>query len=333
MDTLKGIPCLLACIWLPNASGADWQLIWQDEFNGQHLDTTKWEMANNCWGGGNNERQCYTPRPDNVRVKDGSLVLTAKKEAYTGPAEPVDFDSHDPEITRKQPFTSGRVRSRSKGDWTYGRFEVRAKIPGGQGVWPAIWMLPTQNTYGGWAASGEIDIMEAVNLGTPSDATDIVPGTPETRVHGTLHYGASHPDNVYSGAPYRLPEGQSPREGFHVYSVEWQPGEIRWYVDAVHFATQTSDTWFTKSTQAKTEHAPFDHPFHFVLNLAIGGGWPEATNDKGVDETGFPKQMEIDYVRVYQCSSGSTDDCATRQKGAVRVTEQVTPNAAPASQH
>jgi hypothetical protein len=163
------------------------------------------------------------------------------------------------------------------GDWTYGRFEVRAKLPTGQGLWPAIWMLPTNDAYGGWAASGEIDILELV-------------GHEPDKVHGTLHYGAPFPGNVFSGSSFTLPTGDFSTT-FHTFALEWEPHEIRWFVDGVQYASRSS--WWSSGGAFP---APFDQPFHMLLNVAVGGNWPGNPNGS----TQFPQVMEIDYVRVYQ---------------------------------
>jgi len=134
------------------------------------------------------------------------------------------------------PYTSARLRTLGKGDWQYGRIEVRAKIPAGQGIWPAIWMLPTDYAYGGWAASGEIDIMEAVNLPV---------GGFEKQIHGTLHYGREWPGNVHSGTSFTFADSD-PAADFHSYAIEWSPREIRWFVDDVHYATQKSSGWYAQ---------------------------------------------------------------------------------------
>ncbi|MDZ7925103.1 MAG: family 16 glycosylhydrolase [Marinagarivorans sp.] len=195
------------------------------------------------------------------------------------------------------------MRTKKKADWTYGRFEIRAKLPAGQGTWPAIWMLPSDDVYGGWANSGEIDIMEAVNLKAGG----------ERQVHGTLHYGATWPNNVYSGSPYSLPNGVNPADDFHVYVIEWEQGEIRWYADGDHYATQTSSGWYTVSA-LNNPFAPFDQRFHMILNFAVGGNWPEGANNKGIDASVFPQEMLVDYVRVYQCTANpiTGKGCATR---------------------
>lgn len=284
-------------------------MIWQDEFNSNLLDQTKWSAEVNCWGGGNNEAQCYTDKPENLWVDGSYLHLKAIREEVTGPAVVDD----DPGYSRDDTsgvgtFSSGRIRSKNMGDWRYGRFEIRAKLPAGQGTWPAIWMLPTDNVYGGWAASGEIDIMEAVNL--------TVGG--ERRVHGTLHFGDNWPNNVYSGDAYLLPNGANPADDFHEYAIEWEQGEIRWYVDGNHFATQTQDGWYTLA-DLDDPSAPFNQRFHLILNLAVGGDWAGAVNDTGIDESAFPQEMVVDYVRVYQCTRDPETGrgCATRGDGVV----------------
>ena len=241
----------------------NWELVWSDEFNGPNIDTSKWSHEVNGDGGGNNELQYYTARTNNSFIENGHLVIQALKENYNGKA-----------------YTSARLRTLNKGDWTYGRFEARMKLPYGQGLWPAFWMLPTDWVYGGWAASGEIDIMENI-------------GSEPSRVHGTLHYGGSWPNNTYSGAPYDLPSGNV-YSTFHTYAVEWEPGQFRWYVDGVHYQTQTS--WYS---DAGAYPAPFNQRFHMLLNVAVGGNWPGSPNGSTV----FPQRMEVDYVRVYSTTN------------------------------
>ncbi|GAB2916304.1 glycoside hydrolase family 16 protein [Rheinheimera gaetbuli] len=282
---------------------AGWKLVWQDEFNGSSIDSSKWSLEQNCWGGGNDELQCYTANPANAFVADGLLHIVARKESFSGPAAPDDSADYLILPAKNQPFTSARLRSKNKGDWRYGRFEVRAKLPRGQGSWPAIWMLPTDQVYGAWPLSGEIDIMEAVNLGTISDEPNALADEPERRIHGTLHYGKRPPHNAYSGQSYKLPDGKSPADDFYTYAIEWQEGEIRWYVDGVHYASQRSEDWFTDARQIMpdiSDNAPFDQRFHLLLNLAVGGNWAAKVNDKGVNDAIFPQSLLIDYVRVYQ---------------------------------
>lgn len=263
---------------------ATWSLVWSDEFDGANLDTTKWSYEKNCWGGGNNEMQCYTDRAENSYLADGSLHIVAKKETFNGPAIQDDQTGYNAgDMTGTKPYTSARLRSKSKGDWTYGRMEIRAMLPQGQGIWPAIWMLPTELKYGGWPSSGEIDIMEAVNTNTPTFGNE---------VHGTLHFGTPW---HYEGTSYSPPTNIW--EAFHTYTIEWEAGTIRWYVDNKHFATQTSKGWYTNGSTSDT--APFDEKFHLLLNLAVGGDWPKGPNDATV----FPQHFMIDYVRVYQCAA------------------------------
>ena len=241
-----------------------WKLVWHDEFNGEYLDISKWEHEVNAQGGGNNELQYYTDRPQNSWIDDTVLVIQALKETFSGT-----------EGTRE--YTSARIRSKNKGDWKYGRFEIRAKLPYGQGLWPAIWLLPTDYSYGGWAASGEIDIMELI-------------GHESNTVYGTLHYGGEYPNNVHSGESYSLPEGNFAMD-FHNFSMEWDTTQFRWYVDDIMYQSQTS--WFTESYDYP---APFDQRFHLLLNVAVGGNWPGNPDNT----TSFPQRLEIDYVRVFQ---------------------------------
>ncbi len=287
----------------PVEVSGDWQLVWEDQFEGDSISKRNWSLEQNCWGGGNNEQQCYTNRSKNAFVQDGLLHIVAHKERYTGPDNPEG--KAGPEKTL--PYTSARLRTKDKRDQKYGRFEIRAKLPTGQGTWPAIWMLPTENKYGTWAASGEIDIMEAVNLKTQSDAPNAKPGDEENRIYGSLHYGKKWPDNVYSGQGATLPEGVNPADGFHTYAIEWEEGEIRWYVDNLHYATQTQDGWYSQYEKEKgllvnaKGAAPFDEKFHLLLNLAIGGSWSANANQQGVDDSDYPKTMLVDYVKVYRC--------------------------------
>jgi beta-glucanase (GH16 family) len=243
---------------------AEWKLVWNDEFDGPALDYSKWEIEVNAFGGGNNELQIYTDRKENVRVEDGNLLLEARR------------DNHGIAGTVRE-YSSGRIRSKHRGDWTYGKFETRAKLPAGQGVWSAIWMLPTHEKYGTWASSGEIDIME-------------FKGQEPDIVWGTLHYGSQWPDNKHTGDTYKLEKGNF-TDDFHIFTLEWEEGVMRWYVDSK--LTQTQTKW--ESNGGKFP-APFDQEFHILLNLAIGGGFlgnPDAS-------TPFPREMLVDYVRVYQ---------------------------------
>lgn len=281
-----------------------WRLVWSDEFDGPHIDRTKWDFDVDCWGGGNDERQCYTDSRRNASIRDGKLVISARKERSSGPAFPLSQRGEPGKANARatRDYTSARLVTRGKAAWTYGRIEVRAKLPGGQGTWPAIWMLPEANDYGTWAASGEIDILEAVNLGVTCAEC---PGGVENRILGTLHFGGRWPDNRHKGEETALPGAL---DDFHTFGIVWEKGRIRWTIDGRVFATQVAGDWSTVGSDDPV--APFDRPFHLILNLAVGGGLAEGRGLKGVDGRGYPKHMEIDWVRVWQCDDdGARDRC------------------------
>lgn len=269
-----------------------WQLVWSDEFDDTTINTSNWTFDVDCWGGGNDERQCYTDRAENAHVADGILVIEARREAWSGPPLPERWGRTGDPVSRD--YTSARLTTRGLAAWRYGRFEIRAQLPFHQGSWPAIWMLPEDSVYGGWAASGEIDIMEAINLG--ETCADCASGI-EDRVWGTIHYGGPSPDNTYSGNSVALDDPAA----FHTYGLEWTPDEIIWLLDGEPYARQTADAWHTTGSDGAS--APFDQAFHIILNLAIGGTWPESSNLGGVSEQDFPRQLRIDFVRVYACPS------------------------------
>jgi len=244
-----------------------WQLVWSDEFDYTGLpDSTRWGYDVGGQGWGNKELQNYTAgRKENARVEDGRLIIEARRD---GP--------------QNRRYTSARLVSKGKGDWTYGRFEVRAKLPSGRGTWPAVWMLPSLKTYGdgGWPDNGEIDIMEHVGF------------DPDV-VHGSIHTRAYyHSIGTQKTSKTAVPNS---RTEFNVYAVEWTPDEIRWYVNDKHFFTFTNER--RTSRTAGYKQWPFDKPFHLILNLAVGGTWGGA---RGVDGSIWPQRMEVDYVRVYQ---------------------------------
>jgi beta-glucanase (GH16 family) len=274
---------------------SNWSLLWFDEFDGDSLDLTKWNVTDSwgrdqCFGGGNNEAQCYTDSPDNISIVDGNLVLTARPA--TG-------------LAQGRSYTSGRVQSSGKGDWTYGKFEIRAKLPTGQGTWPAVWMLPTDLIYGGWAASGEIDIVETVNLGA-SGCGSCDNGI-EDRAHGTIHFGGAWPGQARTGGSTHLDD----IDAFHTYTLEWYRDEMRWLIDGEEYLRRTNTQWRSNAVPSNA-YAPFDQRFHLILNLAIGGDWPTGANEGGIDPTGFPKQMLVDYVRVYECEDDADTAIACR---------------------
>lgn len=236
-------------------------LVWSDDFEGAAIDLTKWEHEVNAGGGGNNELQYYTARTENSFVQDGMLHIVAQQEEYTSNGE-----------TRY--YTSARMRTANKGDWTYCRVDVRAKIPYGQGMWPAIWMLPTDWLYGGWPSSGEIDIMEHINSGS--------------QIHGSVHTESyNHRIGTQKTAQIDIPDAD---DAFHVYSVIWTKDKIEILVDNTKYFT------FTNDGNGNYKTWPFDKRFHIILNVAVGGDWPGNPST----DTQFPKEMIIDYVKVYQ---------------------------------
>jgi beta-glucanase (GH16 family) len=296
---VAGIATALAALPVRDAAqppAPDWKLVWSDEFDGQSIDRTKWDFDlgngfysydSNTWigGWGNGELQYYTREPDNAFVKDGMLHIRAIKESFQGCG-----------------YTSAKLKTRKRDGGAlfsqkYGKFVFRAKLPTGKGVWPALWMLPQDEKYGGWASSGEIDVMEAR-------------GQEPTKVLGTIHFGARWPANAEASKTYVLP-GKGTIADFHDYALEWDPGEMRWYVDGKQYAAQSF--WWSsskadggKGLKPRQEAdlnpwpAPFDQPFYLVMNLAIGGkflGNPDKT-------TVFPVEMLVDYVRVYEVVGG-----------------------------
>lgn len=243
-----------------------YNLLWNDEFDGEALDETKWRYDPHQPGWTNHELQEYTTSTDNVFLRDGKLVLKAIKTEKDG----------------KPYYTSGKINGMKKSDFMYGKVVVSAKVPEGQGLWPAIWMMPTlESLYGSWPKCGEIDIMESLGNDTSTS-------------YSTIHYGEPHGEQqgtiIKTGA-------DSFSSKFHEYSVEWEPGEMRFYTDGE--LVLTCNDWFTGSEGADEVPypAPFDQDFYIQLNLAVGGDWP-GNPDASTD---FSKaEFEVDYVRVYQ---------------------------------
>lgn len=239
-----------------------YNLVWSDEFNYEGLpDDTKWGYDVGGKGWGNQELQYYT-KGENVEVKDGYLTITARKEEH-GSNE----------------YTSTRLITKNKGDWLYGKIEVNAKLPSGTGTWPAIWMLPTGWAYGGWPRSGEIDIMEHV-------------GFDQGTIHGTIHTEAyNHMKGTQIGKSVNRDDVS---EAFHKYSLEWLPDRIRIFIDdKLYFSYKPANMIDCPGS----EEWPFDREFHLLINIAIGGSWGGAA---GVDDSIFPQEMVVDYVRIYQ---------------------------------
>jgi beta-glucanase (GH16 family) len=249
-----------------SAAAPAWKLVWSDEFNGPSgsaVDASKWVSETGGGGWGNNELESYTARLDNAFQQDGNLVIKAQREKYTG------ADG----IARN--YTSARLKTQGKFSQTYGRFEARIKIPRGQGIWPAFWMLGIDVDKPGWPDCGEIDIMENI-------------GKEPTQVHGTIH-GPGYSGANGIGSPYALPGGERFADGFHIFSVEWEPNAIRFLVDDHLYATRTP------AELPKGAKWVYDHPFFLLLNVAVGGGWPGNPDETTV----FPQTMLVDYVRVY----------------------------------
>jgi beta-glucanase (GH16 family) len=242
----------------------NWKLVWSDEFDGDSIDTSKWGFEIDGKGGGNGEEEYYTDKPENAHIENGNLLITAIKDG-------TDSEGN------KHRFTSARMVTKGKFSWKYGRFEARIKMPTGRGVWPAFWLMPQDNVYGTWASSGEIDIVEEV-------------GDKPNTAFGTIHYGDKWPGNVHTGDKWIDPSGIL-ADDFHVYAVEWEEGQIRWYIDGKLYQTQTK--WYTKAAPFP---APFDQKFFIILNFAVGGAWPGRPSP----DTVFPQSMVVDYVRVYQ---------------------------------
>ncbi len=250
---------------LSTSDSNQWRLVWADEFDYNGLpDPAKWGYDVGGHGWGNKELQYYTERrKENARVEKGLLIIEARRDSWEG-----------------HQYTSARLVSKGKGDWAYGRFEVKAKLPSGRGTWPAIWMLPTGWEYGSWPSSGEIDIME--HVGYEPDV-----------VHASVHTKAYH-HSIKTQKSARI-DVPTARSGFNVYAVEWTPEEIRGYVNQQHYFTFKNER--LTNPAADYRQWPFDKPFHFLLNIAVGGTWGGA---EGVDERVWPQRMEVDYVRVYQ---------------------------------
>lgn len=259
------LPAILLLLLLPGISAAQtWQLVWSDEFETDTLDASKWsyELGTGAQYGlsswGNDELQYYTDREENLYLENGMLHIVARQERF---------------VNRN--YTSARIRTIDKGDWTYGRFEIRAKLPKGQGMWPALWMLPTERVYGTWPQSGEIDIMELV-------------GHQPAVVHGTVHYGPLWPNNLKRGGSITLSEGDF-SEDFHIFTLDWSPNRLVWRMDGQFYFLVTPNN-------LAPHRWPFDQAFHLLFNVAVGGTWPGSPDHT----TEFPQTMVVDYVRVYQ---------------------------------
>jgi beta-glucanase (GH16 family) len=238
-------------------------LVWNDEFNTGSLDAGSWTVESgdgcpNLCGWGNNELEYYTDRPENLFFQDGKLIIEARKENYSG-----------------KTYTSSKIVSRSKKIFKFGRIDIRAKLPKGKGIWPALWMLPQSNVYGGWPTSGEIDIMELI-------------GHEPQRVYGTLHFGPG-PGSTQISRNYNLPGGAIFNDEFHVFSLEWKLDQVKIFCDGNLYST-------VNKADVGTATWPFNENFFFIFNLAVGGNWPGNPDTT----TYLPQWLIVDYVRVYQ---------------------------------
>ncbi len=251
-------PCVITReeIDYTNSNSCDeWELVWQDEFDGTALsDTWYREQGNHGWG--NNELQNYTDSPNNAFVQNGTLNIVAREPSPGS-------------------YTSARIISKDKAEWKYARVEASIKLPIGQGIWPAFWMMPTDSPYGLWPRSGEIDIMEYL-------------GHQPNRAHTTCHFGNSSTNKGQLGNSYDLPSGNYP-DNFHLFAIEWSENEILWFIDGVQVHS-------ANNTEVAPFQWPFDSRFHLLLNVAVGGNWPGSPDNTTI----FPQTMEVDYVRVYQ---------------------------------
>ena len=243
-----------------------WNIVWQDEFDKDSLDLTKWSREIGGHGWGNNELQFYTDSDSNSYVENGNLILKAQVVPQgIGSSKGLRY------------YSSARLRTYGKGDWKYGRIEVKAKVAIGQGIWPAIWMLPTDWLFGGWPSSGEIDIMEHVgyDLGV---------------VHGSVHTEAyNHKINTQRSSARKIANVDTE---FHVYSIIWDKDKISFFIDDVQYFL------FENDQQGNYKTWPFDQRFHLLINIAVGGDWPGNPDNS----TNFPRKMLVDYVRVYEKS-------------------------------
>ena len=243
-----------------------WNIVWQDEFDKDSLDLTKWSREIGGHGWGNNELQFYTDSDSNSYVENGNLILKAQVVPQgIGSSKGLRY------------YSSARLRTYGKGDWKYGRIEVKAKVASGQGIWPAIWMLPTDWLFGGWPSSGEIDIMEHVgyDLGV---------------VHGSVHTEAyNHKINTQRSSARKIANVDTE---FHVYSIIWDKDKISFFIDDVQYFL------FENDQQGNYKTWPFDQRFHLLINIAVGGDWPGNPDNS----TNFPRKMLVDYVRVYEKS-------------------------------
>lgn len=263
---------------IPTPARPGWKLVWSDEFSTPGLpDPTRWTYETGFIRNG--ERQFYTTgRSENARVENGHLIIEARKERWANPKHRPDQPGTSREGRSNAAFadfTSASLTTQGKTSWTYGRLEVRAKLPTARGTWPAIWTLGTNMPAVGWPTCGEIDIMEFVGYD---------PGVVHANIHTKTY---NHVQNTGKGSSIKVPDASAT---FHVYALEWTPAQLQFFVD--------DRPYFTYANDGTGRNAwPFDQAQYLILNLAIGGTWG---GQKGVDEAAFPQRMEIDYVRIFE---------------------------------
>ena len=265
----RGCLWLLTCCFLPGFSAFcqttnGWKLVWSDEFSqpdGSPGNPANWSFETGAGGWGNQELEYYTSRTNNVRIEGGNLVIEARKENYDGSS-----------------YTSGRLITKGKQAFLYGRMEARMQIPRGQGLWPAFWMLGTNIDSQGWPSCGEVDIMENI-------------GREPTLVHGTIH-GPGYSGSGGIGGPCSI--GKPFANNFHLYAVEWTTNQIQWFVDNVPYFK------ITPANLPKSTAWVYNQPQFLLFNLAVGGGWPGNPDST----TTFPQRLLVDYVRVYVPAKG-----------------------------
>jgi len=263
---LPAIIAIIAAIFAQAQTTKEkWKLVWREDFSGNHLDTTRWGHEVDDHGGGNHEYQYYTARDTNAYVKGGMLHIRGLKEDY-----------------KTRHYTSARLTTQHKATFTFGKMEIRAKIPVGHGLWPAIWMMPDNSVFGSWPLSGEIDIMETKGQ------------YPDT-LYGTAHFGPSPPHNRWKGAltEHEVPKGWG--DGFHVYALEWKKDTLAWYVDGKKYHEVTK----SDVTNIQGVPYPFNEKFYFILNMAIGGDFVGGKPDDSV----LPGEFLVDYIKVWKLRS------------------------------
>lgn len=299
----------------PNDAHLDgWELVFNDEFTGDALNTDTWNYVTGYyidddpdkWGWGNNELEYYTDSEKNVNVSGGTLNITAYEEPKSFPQDP----------DRYAQYSSGKITTKDKFSFKYGRIDFRAKLPAGNGLWPALWLLPNDDTYGTWAASGEIDVMEARGR---------LPGASS----GAIHFGGTWPANTYIGGDYAFTDGERIDTDYHLYSLVWEEDMLKWYVDGELFFYATSDQWYTTASSEKG--APFDQEFYIIMNLAVGGWFDGGITPEAGD---IPATMQVDYVRVYKAegdtraassgtAAGSNETQLSAKTETVSATQQL----------